>query len=426
METPSSAHAGNLEYQAAVLESKKQKYRRNYLTFLLDSFFFSFSVVIFSYTTVLPVYVSGLTENTIFISLLAVLYFGLSNGASIFSGILGANAKSPKWATVYICLTQRLGLLLMFLSTYAATGNRSFALVLFFFSYGIFGAASGMASPVHSVLVSSTIYRNVSSFYGTNNLVGAFAGVLAAQIIRFFMARYGFPFNYRWLFLFGLFMAFFSTIAVAAGISETREEKKKRFTFSMLPGTIRDIFKKNRGYRNFLVIRIFTAAAEMSIPFYIIHVASKGDSGERIIGSMTTVLLVSNMAASKIIGYIGNRSGPMAMIRLTAITGVLAGLLAIIIPSTAWGYVVFVLAGFAISGNIISNYVANIHFAEEGHVSFYTMTSGIIIAPFYIVFSFLGGIIADRLSISSVFICSASLYALSLILNLALNRRKKA
>ena len=413
-----------VDQASAIPESKKQKYRRNYIALLLDGFFFSFAASIFSYTTVLPVYVAGLTGNTIFISLLAVLFFGLSNGASVFSCILGVNAKSPKWAAVLICLTQRLGFLMMFISTYSATGNRTFALSLFFLSYGIYGIAAGMSSPVHTVLVSSTIYKNISSFYGTYNLAGAFSGVLGAQIIRILIEKYDFPLSYRWIFLLGLLVAMLSTLSLAAGISETKAENKKQFSFSMLPGTVREILKNNKEYRDFLLIRIFSAMAEMSVPFYIIYIGSIENAGEKIIGSMTTVLLISNMAASKIAGFIGDRFGPAAMIRLAVLCGFLASLLVIFIPSTVWGYLIFALLGLAITGNSLSNNVANIHFAGDGLVSIYTMTSGIIIAPFYAIFSFLGGIISGRQSIIWVFILSSSLYAISFFLSIFLNRKK--
>jgi len=411
---------------SGIVVGKEQKYRRNYIALLLDGFFFNFSTSIFSYTTVLPVYVAGLTNNTIYISLLAVLFFGLSNGASVFSCIIGVNAKSPKWTAVLICLTQRIGFLLMFLSTYAATGNHSFALAIFFFSYGIYGIAAGMSYPVHSVLVSNTIYRNVSSFYGTYNLAGAFAGVLGAQILRLLLAKYDFPFSYRWIFLLGLFVAMLSTVSLAVGISETKTAQKKRFYFSMLPGTVREILRKNREFRNFLVVRVISAMAEMSIPFYIIRVGSIENAKEQIVGSMTTVLLISNMLASKIMGWIGDRFGPAAMIRLAVLAGIFACLLVIFIPSTTWGFLVFVMVGFAITGSSLSSSVATIHFAGEGFVSVYSATSGIIIAPFYAIFSFLGGIITRQLSITWVFIISASLYAVSFMLSLFLNRGKSA
>ena len=366
---------------------------------------------------------AGLTDNSIFISLLAVLFFGLSNGASIFSCIIGANAKSPKWAAINILLLQRLGFLLMFISTYAATGSHVFALVIFFVSYGIYGIATGMSGPVYSVLISGTIHRNIPSFYGTYSMIGAFSGVLGAQVLRLVLERYDFPISFRWVFLMGLLVAMLSTLSLAIGISETKVIRTMHFTFSMIPGTVKDILSKNKKYRSFLMARIIAAMADMSIPFFIIYIGSLTDSPESIVGSLTTILLISNMAASKIIGQAGKHYGPMIMLRIAVLAGALASILAVFAPSVSWGFVIFTLVGFTVTGNIISNSVANIHFAGDGYVSFYAMTSGIIIAPFYIVFSFLGGIIASRFSIPVVFIISASLYTASFIMNLILSRR---
>jgi MFS family permease len=397
----------------------ERKYRRNYIALLLDGFFFSFSASIFSHTTVLPVYVSSLSENRIFISLLAVLFFSLSNGASVLSCIIGVNTRSPKWAAIIICLTQRLGFFLIFLSTYTVTGNRNLAIGLFFFSYAIYGTAAGMSGPVHSTLVSGTIYRNIASFYGTYSLSGALAGIISAQGIRIILERYPFPVNYGHLFLLGLVIAMLSTFSLAIGISETRIERKQTtMNFTQLPFAFKKVLVENKKYRNFLFVRIFAAMAEMCIPFYIIRVKSMDGAGEGIVGIMTTVLMVSNMVNAKILGRIGDRMGPLVIMRIAAGAGALASVLALIMPSPVFGYILFVLVSAAERGNYLATSVAAIHYSERGMVSIYTALCGIIVAPFYAIFAFCGGIIANKFSIMPVFGISAALYAVSVLRSL--------
>ena len=77
----------------------KEKYlKRNIITLLIEGFFASFAFSLFSQTTVLPVYVSNLTSNTFWISMITFIFFGLSNISGIVSSIIGTNAKSPKWS----------------------------------------------------------------------------------------------------------------------------------------------------------------------------------------------------------------------------------------------------------------------------------------------------------------------------------------
>jgi MFS family permease len=396
----------------------ERKYRRNYAALLLVGFFCSFASSIFSHTTVLPVYVASLSENRIFISLLAVLFFSLSNGASVLSCIIGINSRSPKWTAVIICLTQRAGFFLIFLSTYAATGNRVLAIALFFFSYAVYGVAAGMSGPVLSVLVSRSIDRNLASFYGTYSVSGALAGIISAQGIRIFLERYPFPVNYGRLFLMGVVVAMLSTISLAVGISETKEEKGEMMNFAQLPKIFRKILAENKRYRNFLLVRIFAAMAEMCVPFYIIRVRSMDGVGEGIIGVMTTVLLVSNMANAKIIGRIGDRIGPSGMMGIAAGAGVLASLLALLMPSPVFGYILFVLVSAAESGAYLATSVANIRYSGGAMVSIYSALSGIATAPFYALFAFCGGIIANKFSIMLVFGVSAVFYALAFLCSL--------
>jgi MFS family permease len=315
-------------------------------------------------------------------------------------------------------MTQRIGFFLIFLSTYAATGNRDLAMGLFFFSYAVYGVAAGMSGPVHSVLVSGTIYRNVSSFYGTYSLSGALAGIISAQGIRILLERYPFPVNYGRLFFLGMAVAMLSTLSLAAGISETKTEKREIIRFTHLPFTFKKILAENKTYRSFLLVRIFAAMAEMCIPFYIIRVKSMDGAGEGIVGIMTTVFLVSNMVSAKVIGRIGDRTGPSAMIRIAVGAGVLASALALLMPSPVFGYVLFVLVSAAEKGIYLATNVANICYSEGGMVSIYTALSGIIVAPFYALFSFCGGIIANRFSIMPVFAVSAVFYAASFLCSL--------
>ena len=60
-----------------IMKKREKYYIRNYIALMFEGFFVSFAFSIFSHTTVFPVYVSYITENSFFISLVSVIYFGL-------------------------------------------------------------------------------------------------------------------------------------------------------------------------------------------------------------------------------------------------------------------------------------------------------------------------------------------------------------
>lgn len=394
---------------------REKYYRRNYITMLFEGFFFSFAISIFSYTTVLPVYVSNLSNNKFWISLLIVSFFGLSNASSIFSSVIGVNARSAKWASVIICSFQRLGQFLIYISTFAVTKNSNIALLLFFSSYSLYAVTAGMSSPVFSNMISNIIYRNVSSFYGSYSLVGALSGVLGSQLVRVLIAKYNFPVNYQYLFLSGLVMAIIATFVVIFGVKEIESDNKSKLKFSDLPKIVSGIFKNNHKFRNIIIVRGFIAVAEMTVPFYIIKVSGIEGVSISFVGIMSTVLLLSNLFWSKTLGHIGDKKGPFFLMEISCVAGVLASLLAIFINSSIIAYPLFILVSLTTLSAQLSNSVSVIVYSTKGLVPVFAAMSGLIIAPFYAFSSFGGGLLAEKSDYNILFILSGIIYLLGFI-----------
>jgi len=395
------------------MDLREKFYKRNYYVFLMEGFFFSFALTIFSHSTVLPVYISNITTNRFWISFLALTFFGLSNSSTIISSVIGVNAKSAKWIAVILTGTQRIGLFFIFLSTYFLTGSESFSLLMFFVSYSIFGFSVGMANPVFSNMVSNVIHRNVSSFYGSYALAGGIAGVISSQLISYFIDTYNFPLNYRYLFLFGLIMALLSTLTVIFGIKEVPRERFTKITYRELPGIMVKIFKTNHQFRSFILIRMFTSAAEMTIPFFIISVSLISGVNEGVVGVMSTVLLVSNLILAKVMGNIGDKKGPMFLIQVGCVAGFTSNLLALFVSNLFMAGILFILISITIQSVMVSNSVSIIVYSEKYYVPIYAAISGLLAAPIYSIFSLGGGLLARQFDFSLLYYISLGIYLLA-------------
>lgn len=102
--------AARTKLSAQELYQKKERfYLRNFISLMLEGFTFSFALAMFSPENVLPVYVASLSDKAIYIALISALYYGFSYGCTVFSCVLGINAKSPKWISVIVCFLQRVG-----------------------------------------------------------------------------------------------------------------------------------------------------------------------------------------------------------------------------------------------------------------------------------------------------------------------------
>ena len=146
------------ELSAQELYQKKERfYPRNFISLMFEGFTFSFALAMFSPENVLPVYVASLSDKAIYIALISALYYGFSYGCTVFSCVLGVNAKSPKWISVIVCFLQRVGFFTIFLSTFLVGGNTQIALVLFFVSFAIYSASAGMSNPLFAQMVGTSI-----------------------------------------------------------------------------------------------------------------------------------------------------------------------------------------------------------------------------------------------------------------------------
>lgn len=134
-----------MQFTEEQIHAKKEKYYlRNFITLCLESFFFCAALAMFSAESVLPVYVENLSDKAIHIAMISVLYYGLSYGVYVFACPLGVNAKSPKWVSIGICFLQRIGIFLIFISTYAVSSSNQLALAVFFVSLALYALSNGI------------------------------------------------------------------------------------------------------------------------------------------------------------------------------------------------------------------------------------------------------------------------------------------
>lgn len=396
---------------------KERYYKRNYIALILEGFFFSFALSIFSHATVLPVYISNITENSMWISVLGMLFFTFSNGAAVFSAILGINATSPKWLSVKITALQRIGFILIYFSTWSVLEAPGRALTLFFLSYSVYAITAGLSLPVFSNMVSTVIHRNVSGFYGSYTLSGALAGILGSEMIRVLLERYDFPVDYQYMFLAGVVMAVIATFVVAVLVKEVAPPKPKiKAKFSELPAMMKTILVENQLFRNFLTIKVFVAIAEIAIPFYIIKMSRLPNVTPGFVGRLSLVLLVSNVIFSKVLGYIGDKWGPFAQIGLASAAGLTACILVLNVSTISGAYFLFVLVSLATLGVVMSTNVSSIVFSPAGRVPIYASINGLVVAPFYGISALGGGYISGKISIDLLFKICIVFYAIALIL----------
>lgn len=407
--------------------AKKEKYYlRNFITLMFESFFFSAALAMFSAESVLPVYVKNLSDKSIWIAMISVIYYGVSYGVYIFSCPIGVNAKSPKWISVIICFLQRIGFFLIYLSTYAVTHSHSLALVMFFISLTMFACSSGMSTPLYSQMVSVSIHKNVSTFYGAYNLFGAASGVIGSLIFTKFLKQYEFPVNFRMTFMVALISALIATVVVSVGVKEVTDDRKvEKISLRDVFSISKRILRENAEFRHYTIVRVMLGAAEFAIPYYIIVASAKAGAPKGFAGMLTTVFLVAKMVSSLIVGRIGDKFGALAMTAFSCVFGVMAAFLAIVSDSWQVSMLMYIFIAFAISGIVIATSTACVVYSEGQYVPIYSATVSLLCAPLYIIVSFGGAAIANYFSYGAMFGVALAVYAAGVILSIYFMRKDR-
>ncbi len=402
-------------------EKFEQVRKRNMIAFFLDSFFFNFANMTFSSGTVLPSFVSKITDNNLYISLLTTIYYGVSYLAALFSCLLGSRARSPKKVYFFVALLQRVAFLLIFLSALTVGKWSAGASLLFFFcSFAMFAGTYGMTGTLFSQLVPFSLSGNLGKFYGNYLAIANLAGVASSLFLAFCFERFQFPIDYAVTFLSGTIMAFFSSAAVWFGIREVTDgyEPKPIRLNEFVPKSIR-ILKEEKPFIHISVAYMLLSIAEFSRSYYIVKLAKLPGVPENIVGIMNFVVLFAAVIGTRLIGVIVYRFGIYAGLMTCFGAGTVASVLAYILPDLYVGIILFLFS--AVAGCSYFNFQNMISgtFSRGKELTLYNVVLKYIAAPLTILVPILGGIVANRLGENTVFLVGLALYAGGLVFCLA-------
>lgn len=405
-------------------EERKQfldrNYRRNYLSFLSEGFLYSFAFYLFSVTNVFPDYVSRLSPDPIVLSLLSLLFYGPNYLASIISCWLSMNSlASPKRLGVTVCFTQRIGLVLITLSSFLiGRTSVSACLICFFGAYLLFNIADGVSAPTYFYMASTMIHKNIGTFFGTYNMVGSISGVLASILLTYLYNARKYPENYQLMFSIGVVFALASSAAIAFGTREYHEQKapREKVKWRDIPSMIKKSISGNDQFRYYILIYVILGAAEFAMPMYSVRLAQQRNLPENFIGIMSLISLIASVVANWIWGRLSDRKGLFMVLALSSASGILAASLTILNFGGVFNYFAYLMLAFASAGSYITNNVACTIYAEDGNSTVLTSASKLCAAPVLIFASVGSGLLAQLTSITAVFTIALISYVICTLL----------
>ncbi|MEM9777156.1 MAG: MFS transporter [Chloroflexota bacterium] len=328
--------------------AREHNFRWNVTFNSLDVFCFYSGINLISATTILPLFVSKLSDSPIPLALLAMIAQGGFFLPQLFTSnfIERLDHKKPMVVNLGF-FTERVPMILLPFIPLLALAAPTLALVLFLAVFAWFMFGGGVIAPAWQDMIARCFTATTRGrFFGITLFVGALIGVGASAWASYVLENVIFPNNFVLLFSVAgvaFTLSWFFLMQVREPIEAGRTaEVSARDYLTQLPSLV----KADVNFRNFLIARFVIALAEMGTGFLTVAAIQTFGVSDGTVAQFTIVTLVGQTAASLIMGFFSDKYGHHLSFQIATITLVIAFGAAWLATGTFWYFVVFFCLGF--------------------------------------------------------------------------------
>ncbi len=382
--------------------------KHNVIFNLLDASFFGFGFGFASLVTILPLFVSRMTDSAILIGLIPAIHSMGWQLPQLLTANHVAHQRQFKPMVLAMTIHERIPFLgLAAVAWFGARMNVQIALLLTFLLLIWQSLGGGFTATAWQSMIGKIIpTERRGTFFGAQssaaNLLASLGAILAGVILE----KLGSPMDFSLLFLLAALALAISWMFLA----QTHEPEIAPAGFSLSRSDfwsrLGAILKRDRNFRWFLVMRMLSQGAIMAFAFYTVYAVRQHGMSEIAISVVTGLLLGVQTVANPLLGWIGDHWGHRLAMLVGIFASVASALLAWWAPNSSWFYLVFTLAGI---GNAATWTVALAmvqDFGAETDRPAYIGLGNTLIAPATILAPLLGGWLADSAGYTAAFLAS--------------------
>lgn len=396
--------------------------RFNFATNATEAGLFGMALGFSSYVTVIPLFVSTLTDSGVLIGLISAMRIVGWLLPQLLTANRVAGLSRYKPLVMLMTLNERFPFFALALIALASpTLGRELALLLTFIFVIWQSLGAGLTAPAWISMTAKIIPLNLRGrFYGTlgatSNLLSSLGALISGVILAMGEAPSSFAICF---YLSGLTlmigMGFLSQVREAPTLAEN--QLKSRTAGEFWRGLWR-ILKQDANFRTFTLARMVAQFSTMGTAFYTIYAVRHFGMDAGVAGVLTGMLLLAQVVASPIVGALGDRYSHRVMYAFGAFMSGAAALLAVAAPGMEWFYLVFICSGLANAGFMTPVYALSAEFGSEAERPYYIGLGNSLIAPSALLAPVIGGLLVDNVSFGSAFTVGAVASVLTALLML--------
>jgi MFS family permease len=382
--------------------------RHNWIVNVVDGSFFGLALGSASFVTVLPLFVSTMTNSAILIGLIPAIH---SVGWQL-PQLLTANrvARLSRYKPMVILMTIHERLPFFGLAAVAwlipLLGHKA-ALIITFGLLVWQGLGGGFTATAWQSMIGKIIpARQRGRFFGIQSAAAnlfASGGALLAGIL---LERPGSPVGFAICFLFaGLSMAvswaFLASTREPAYLPTNTTENRRAFW-----KRVSVILQRDAKFRWFLAARMLSQLATAAFAFYTVYGVRHHGMSEGFAGLMTSVYMAAQIIANPVMGWIGDRWSHRLVMEIGALAAGISASIAWLTPSLSWFFLAFILAGIANVAFWTISIAMTLEFGTEADRPAYIGLANTLVAPSTILAPLAAGWLADAVGYQAMFIAS--------------------
>jgi MFS family permease len=392
--------------------------RFNFTVNVLDGGFFGAAIGFASFITIIPLFVSNLTDSAVLIGLIPAIHAVGWQLPQLFTAPRVAKLKRYKRMALVMSLNERFPFLgLAIVAWYSPQLGVQWSLILTFILLIWQGFGGGFTATAWQSLIAKIIpVKLYGRFFGVQSAAVTFLMAIASIIAGLILAAYFTPLNFTLCFLLASFMMLISLFF----ISLTKEEEAPPAASKAPEGSsfrdgLRSILSTDTNFRWYVLARMLTQFATMGFAFYTIYAVKVFGVDVKLIGFLTGLLLFTEVAMNPILGWLGDRRGHLLPLQIGIVATIASVFLAMGVQSVAGFFPIFILAGIANVAAWTVPLSMTLEFGTESQRPAYIGLSNTLIAPATFIAPILAGLLIDKVSYELAFLVSGAAGILTLL-----------
>jgi len=269
-ENPSSDPAGQ---PTLSLTSPTDHRKRNFWLGVTNGIIFNASSAFLNANTILPLFVSRLTDSHFLVGTAAALHEVGWFVPQLF--VAAATAHHPRQKPLYIrAAFVRLAVFLALLASFFLSSYQRPEQVLFFFFlfYGLYSIGGGFAGVAFMEIVSKTVPpERRGSFWGLRMSVGGLLAALFGRLVAEVLSDHPFPKNFELLFLFAFFFIFAGLFSFAWVKEPELPNRLPKVPYRRRLGEAFSLLKTDPHFFRLYTTRLLIGAYMVAAPFYVLY-----------------------------------------------------------------------------------------------------------------------------------------------------------